>query len=348
MLNVIITFDYEIFFGKNNASEEDILFKPSYDLMELLEKYNLSGTFFADVLSVEAYRRSNQSNDYPSRFEHQIKSMVRQGHDVQLHIHPHWVTARFNLKTEQWEIDPKTYRIHSFIDDDRYGITADEIISSSIEYLRDTLKSVDNEYECYAYRAGGYCIQPEEKLFMLLEKNGIEIDSSVCIGKKLHSKAHYFDYDKEYSDINWRVSSDIVELPIGSARNSLVKRLIPGTGFQYLKKEPAKGEGIAGTTSSAQGRFKRLLTYNKSKREYGLEFMHYKQMIFGLKEYYKIYNCTSEDRYVAVICHPKSMDSISMANMESFIRQIIANKDGIRFATLKEMRKGIKEGTIKV
>lgn len=343
MLNVIITFDYEIFFGKNNASEEDILFKPTIELMNLLEKYGLSGTFFADVLSVDAYRRSNPSNDYPLRFEAQIGEMISRGHDVQLHIHPHWITAQFKQEIGQWEIDPKTYRIHAFMDDRKYGRSADEIITSGVSYLCETLKPVDDTYECYAYRAGGYCIQPEEELFKVLAENGIEIDSSVCIGKKLYSEAHYFDFDKDYEEINWKMASGIVELPIGSVNNNLLKRLIPGTGFQTLQKEPSKGEGIAGTTRPTQVRLMRALKYNKSKKEFGLEFMHYKQLLYGLKQYYRKYNCDSEDRYVAVICHPKSMDHTSTANMETFIQKILDNKDRMRFAALKEMRSVIRK-----
>ena len=127
-------------------------------------------------------------------------------------------------------------------------------------------------------------------------------------------------------------------LPIGSVNNNLVKRFIPGTGFQTLKKKPAKGEGIAGTTKATQSKFKRLLHFNKTKREFGLEFMHYKQLMYGLKQYYKKYDCKNQDKYVAVICHPKSMDSISIKNMEIFINKVLENKKWVCFSTLKEMR----------
>ena len=338
MLKVIITFDYEIFFGKNNASENEILFSPTDELLTLLNKYNLKGTFFADVLSVEAYKRENLQNNYPVLFENQLRDMAKAGHDVQLHIHPHWITAKYDKSIKQWIIDPKTYRIHYFFNNNDLNINAEQIIQNGISYLNETIKPVNEQYKVYAYRAGGYCIQPEDELFKLLSKNGIQLDSSVCVGKKLHSEAHFFDFDKEYDELNWKLASDIVELPIGSVNNNLVKRFIPGTGFQTLKKKPAKGEGIAGTTKATQSKFKRLLHFNKTKREFGLEFMHYKQLMYGLKQYYKKYDCKNQDKYVAVICHPKSMDSISIKNMEIFINKVLENKKWVCFSTLKEMR----------
>ena len=44
MLNVCITFDYELFLGKNNASYQEILFQPTDRLIELLSRKGVSGT----------------------------------------------------------------------------------------------------------------------------------------------------------------------------------------------------------------------------------------------------------------------------------------------------------------
>ncbi len=344
MLKVIVTFDYELFFGKNLSSEDDVLFFPTDQLLDLMGKYRLSGTFFADVLSVEAYKRANPSSDYPLKFEAQIREMATRGHAVQLHIHPHWITAQYDFETGQWMIDPKTYRIHAFMKEGIDGRTAKNIIEESIDYLKKTIGEVDKDYKCYAYRAGGYCIQPETELMRLLGKCGIIIDSSVCIGKKLSSVAHQFDYDCEYDELNWEIGPGITELPIGSVNNDLLKRFLPNSGFRNLKKDQAKGEGIIGTTKPSDGKLKRLIKYNKTKREFGLEFMHYKQLMFGLKKYYEKYDCCNSDKYISVICHPKSMDAISMDNMEQFINCVLNNSAWIRFSTLDEMLSSVEKG----
>ena len=340
MLNVVLTFDYEIFFGKNNATETDILFKPTSRILDLLDKSKLTGTFFADVCSVNTYKKENMYSDYPRLFNEQIREMAIKGHDVQLHIHSHWITAKYDQNQKQWRIDPRTYRIHHFLEENNGS--ANRIIQEGIQYLTSTIKEVDEGYQCYAYRAGGYCIQPETELFHLLAENGIEIDSSVCIGKKLQSEAHDFDYDKQYKQLNWRTDSGIIEIPIGSTPNSLFKRMIPSSGYRTLDKEPAKGEGIQGTTAPSTSKIQRVLNFNKTKREFGLEFIHYKQLMAGLRRYYDQYSKAGKDVFVATNCHPKSMDSISMQNMELFFHEIEENGDWVRFVSMKEARNKLK------
>lgn len=343
MLNIIITFDYEIFFGKNYASEDKVLFEPTEKLLDILDENDISGTFFADILSVQAYNKEKEDSDYSNKFENQIKEMIKRGHDVQLHIHPHWITAKFDQNSGQWKIDPSTYRIHYFLESNPVGVSAEDIIRESVEYLENTLKDVDKSYKCYAYRAGGYCIQPGEALFDILQRKGIIIDSSVCMGKKLISDAHFFDFEKDYDDLNWELyNTKIKELPIGSVNNNLIKRFLPNSGFQTLVKEPSNGEGIAGTTKPTHSRLYRLLKYNRTKKEFGLEFMNYKQIMYGLKKYYIKYNCAENDCYLALICHPKSMDNISMQNMEQLISEVKANGDWVRFCSMKDMLKSIE------
>ena len=53
MLNICITFDYELFLGKNNAPYKEILFTPTDNLIRTLSEKGVSGTFFADVCSVD-------------------------------------------------------------------------------------------------------------------------------------------------------------------------------------------------------------------------------------------------------------------------------------------------------
>lgn len=319
MLNVILTFDYEIFFGRNNASEKEILFDPTYRIIEALDKYGVKGCFFADVCSIEAYKREHPANDYPERFHDQIVEVMQRGHDVQLHIHPHWITARYD---GQWVIDPKTYRLHGFIENRAYGIDAEEIIDGGIRFLNDSLKPVNPNYLCYGFRAGGYCLEPKAELLKLLSKRGIMIDSSVAIGKKLITEAHFFDYKKEYRKLNWDIGSGIMEIPIGSTKNDLIKRITPNSGFQHMKKEPAKGEGIGGTNPPKPSAVKRLIHFMQNYKEFGLENNSYKQLLYGLNVYRKKYDTDHGDAYVSIICHPKSMERTTMENMNVFLDKI--------------------------
>jgi hypothetical protein len=57
MLNIALTFDYELFFGSNYASAEEVLFQPGKEILNLLDKYQVKATFFADVLSVRMHEK---------------------------------------------------------------------------------------------------------------------------------------------------------------------------------------------------------------------------------------------------------------------------------------------------
>ena len=54
MMYLSITFDYELFFGNNYGSYDDVLFEPTYMLIDELNKKGVSATFFADVCSTLA------------------------------------------------------------------------------------------------------------------------------------------------------------------------------------------------------------------------------------------------------------------------------------------------------
>lgn len=333
MLNVVLTFDYEIFFGRNDASEKEILFDPTDRIVDLLDEYGVKGCFFADVCSIQAYQRECPASDYPQRFRAQMQETEQRGHDVQLHLHPHWITARYD---GQWLIDPKTYRIHSFIGNQIYGIDAEEMIDVGIGYLNDSLKPVNSDYLCCAFRAGGYCLEPGGELTKLLSDRGIVIDSSVAIGKRLMTEAHNFDYKKDYPKLNWDIGNGIMEIPIGSTKNSLIRRIMPDSGAQPMVKEPAKGEGISGTNPPKPNAVKRLIHFAQNYQEFALENNSYRQLLYGLGAYRKKYDTDHGNAFVSIICHPKSMESVTMNHFRIFLDKIQECGNWVRIVALAD------------
>ena len=162
MLNVAITFDYELFFGKNLASDDEILFSPTAELLAVLKKHNMKATFFVDVLSVYMHEKRGLTS-YCENFIKQMQQMVKEGHDVQLHIHSNWLTAEYN--DDKWIFNLDSYNIHSFGFDSNKEMSANAIIQWGKNFLETNLRVIDPHYACIAYRAGGYCIQPHKELF---------------------------------------------------------------------------------------------------------------------------------------------------------------------------------------
>jgi hypothetical protein len=84
-IDIVLTFDYELYLGRNFLPDDDILFRPTERLFQLGEQLSLPLTFFPDVCSAWAHRQFGL-DDFAQRFDAQMVEVARCGHDVQLHI----------------------------------------------------------------------------------------------------------------------------------------------------------------------------------------------------------------------------------------------------------------------
>lgn len=342
MLKILLTFDYEIFFGKNYYSAEDILFEPTEKIVQILNENKIKGTFFADICSVFAHQKAKRF-EYITRLEQQLLQLNEEGHDVQLHIHPHWLKSR--IENGEWFFNDTYYRIHSF------GFAGENsahiIINNAHKYLESLLQRQDRDYKCVAFRAGGFCIQPYEELFTALANEGIIIDSSVAMEQKLISNVHKYDFSGMAEELNWiwrnsSTGSSIIEIPIGAVKNNLGLRILFPHAFSQMKSEAVKGTAIH-EEYTAKLEKKRalddLLSYSKKYKVLSLDSMHYIHLMHGLNELYKRYDCCNNDRYVAILCHPKCIDNGKLQNMNQLIREIKNQKDKYQFMTMLQVYK---------
>jgi len=334
MLNVALSFDYELFFGENYGTADEILFDPTNQLLDTLDKYQAKATFFADVLSVYMHEKYGLT-DYCQKFKNQIADMVARGHDVQLHIHSNWLKSTW--KDGKWDFDIASYRIHTFGFDDDAEWSVGKIIRWGKQFLEETLQAVNPSYRCVAYRAGGYSIQPHAELFRVLLENGIYIDSSVAMLQEAHNVNEY-DY-KDIPDRNgWWIGLDspineptkkksgaVYEIPVAYYKPSLIKRLfkpkeervIPHKLKGSYIKMPSSGSSSA---VAQRSKLRMLLNYNKTPRILAFDSIHYQSIIQTLKKREK--RCRSPYQTIAVIGHPKIIDALWLKNMDNFLAQI--------------------------
>lgn len=330
MLHILLTFDYELFFGKNYKEPEEVLFQPTEIIAEILSYHNVPGTFFADTCSVAAHMRYGLE-DYVNKFKKQIIRLNQMGHDVQLHIHPHWEQTTF--ENGDWVFPENWYRIHDFGYNDDGAIS---IIRDGISFLNNTLLPIDRNYRCIAYRAGGYCIQPYDELIKILYAEGIRIDSSVCMYKDNTVSSRFYDYRDLPNRMNWWLQPDVaiqnssvskpvgvslLEIPIGYYKQSLCDRIKLREKVFYKHGAPL-GEGmptIGSENGMDQGIVNRLLTYNKVYQRLSLDSMGADLAAIAVKRIYKNYNATNNDVYVAFVSHPKVFTGEAFDNISRFI-----------------------------
>lgn len=335
MVNIALTFDYELFFGENFGSYDEILFNPTTQLMDLLDKYNTKATFFVDVLSV--YMQEKYGNkDYCINFIEQIQDMVLRGHDVQLHIHSNWLKSKF--VDGKWNFDVNSYAIHSFGFDENEELSVQKIIKWGKTYLENVLKQVEPKYRCIAYRAGGYMIQPHQNLFSILKDNDIIIDSSIALRQKAVGLLSY-DYSNLGKQNSWWISKKlplercvsniegtIYEVPVGYIKSSLIRRLLRPSFEKVLRLSERRGSYI-GTNLNKENdvndswlvvKLKRLFSYTATYRLLSFDSVHYKLMISQIRKLYK----KDKSITVAAIGHPKLIDSVWLENFEGLLIEL--------------------------
>lgn len=181
----------------------------------MLEKHGAKLTVFVDASYLH---RLHGVAERAAQIEHsaiaqQLRDLVARGHDAQLHVHPHWVDSHY--ANGNWRIDTSRYRLHDFSIEERT-----ELVSECKRHLDDV-----SGQRSFAYRAGGWCMQPFAELADALYDNGVWLDSTVFPGGLSEDKQRGFDFREAPNESWWRFDTDplvkaprgrFVELPIGS------------------------------------------------------------------------------------------------------------------------------------
>lgn len=261
-IELCVSFDYEVFLGENFKDEEEVLFEPTRRLLALCRELALPVTFFGDVCSVWAYRDQGLEG-YAGEFERQLRLCVREGHDVQLHLHPHWMAAVRD--GDRWIHRPDRLYLEEFGFGPEEG-SSTGLIRRGVGYLEGLLRPVDPGYRCIAFRAPGLVLQPREAdLLGALIDAGIVIDSSIAKGVRVVTEDVAFDYRGMPPAANWRMSrasgltedesGELLEVPIATFSMNRMRRL----AFlvrRALSVGKRRGAGI--TREASPSRLRRL------------------------------------------------------------------------------------------
>ena len=234
MNKVILSFDYELFFGDKSGTVENSLITPTNKLLDCMESVGFRGNFFVDwqmlkYLKEEGVERTDA--DY-NLIVNQLKEIVRRGHRIELHIHPHWVDAKYN-GDGTWDFSDFThYSLNSFNEEEII-----QMFEDGVSLLTDIAREVDPTYKIVAFRAGGWAVQPYYKLKKAFLKTEIKIDSSVMRGAYAKNEGSYYDFRNVpfTKDGFYRFEDDVckemvdgtfMEVPISNVKQGFWYRVI--------------------------------------------------------------------------------------------------------------------------
>lgn len=200
-MNIYLTYDYELFFGNPTGTVEKCIIEPTNYLRQIAKETNIKMVFFIDVGYLKKlieFKTQFPKVEYEYQLVfNQIKDLVADGHDCQLHIHPHWEDCTHN--GNQWNMNVDRYKLVDFSEDDIEKIV--------IEY-KNILENITNK-SVTAYRAGGWCLQPFSKIKNAFLKAGLKIDSTVFPGGKNIKGNYYYDFTTVPQKDKWKFDDDL-------------------------------------------------------------------------------------------------------------------------------------------
>ena len=206
MKKVILTFDYELFFGVRCGTVNGCLIVPTRKILDALRTVGGRAVFFIDYLMLKRMREQcDETRLDAERIESQLKEIVREGSRIELHLHPHWIDAKY-LGDGQWDFTNYTH----YCLDTLSKSEVSQMVCEGATYLNTIAQEVVPNYNVMAFRAGGWAIIPFNKLYEGFMKSGIRIDSSVCKGMILNGVNYRMDFSNSPSKDVYRFSTDVL------------------------------------------------------------------------------------------------------------------------------------------
>lgn len=240
MKSAIITFDYEVFLGRETGTVENSVLKPTSSILRILNENKARSIFFVDATWL-LFLSEHFLDDF-ELISRQLQNIVKSGSSVELHLHPQWINASVTDNRITFN-SLDHYRLHSLNENEIL-----DLFDKSIALLQSITKQ---RIKCF--RAGGWCIEPFAKLRSAFEAYGIKYDFSVLPGIRLiegnesdydFSKAPGLPFYKFLTDvIKPDNQGDFCEIPLSTYRNNPGYRILNKVLLK-IKKDDIYGDGV--------------------------------------------------------------------------------------------------------
>ena len=210
IMNIVLSFDYELFFGASSGSPEKCMIEPAEEMAAIAEQYGAPLCVFVDTGYLDALKRFSHSNEELRRqallLRHNLDRLAAQGHELLLHVHPHWEDAVWI--DGRWDFDLSRFCLSDF---------SPEAVMDIVKRHADELRPHTLNGRIHAYRAGGWAVQPFTAIGNALKAVGIRIDSSVYPGGQDVTGKTKFDFSGAPRKAHWKFENDpAVENPQGT------------------------------------------------------------------------------------------------------------------------------------
>jgi len=352
MYIIIFTLDYEIH-GNGEGSPNDLMIEPTYRLLKLFDKYGAKLTIMADIAEILKFKEYAEEKGedlfFYTRIVNQLREAIRNGHDVQLHIHPSYFKSQ--SKNGCWKQDYTEYNIALLSYDQTY-----KYVSTCKSFLEKLLIKEKSDYVCTAFRAANWAISPSKLIVESLINCGIKIDTSV-FKYGTHKGIVNFNFNTAYSNlIPWPVDKEdickvnkksrLFEVPIYCEKRYLTSFInynrFYRTGQSYLHRSKAGSIDITSQENKNNKTIKKVL--NKIPKIFSahplkMDFNQCtdKQLVNMLENIKKNNKNIDINLPVVLIGHSKLYNQRNQKTLEKFLKTVSNNKSDYTFGTFSNI-----------
>ena len=330
---LIISQDYELFFQRSGTIEK-CLFEPCDAILRSAVNHGYRITFYVDAGMLfrmqESARRYQRLSIEFDKIRRHLAGLVNAGHDIGLHIHPHWEDTQY--VDGEWSFETTRYQLRDFSHDD-----VADIIVRYMNVLREICG-----FAPVSYRAGGFCIEPFDRVGALLLDAGIDVDSSVVPGAYLRDRDKGFDFraapaaDWWYFDKSPAIANEggrFLEIPVTS-------QMLP---FSYYWRRLFSKLGGGGDRPFGDGAAKRIGRREVLRRLAGLSRVA-EMSVDDPKagELKRLSGQLPARRLCHIMGHPKNLSPKSLL----FLENMLESKSVKRFENIATAAQLIRAGEL--
>ena len=176
--------------GNGSGSVRELQIEPMRELVKIFNAHNVRGSFNAELMQQLTFRKFEAEHaelkQLADEWDEAVRETYRQGHDVQLHIHPQWTGAEYD--GSRWRLTAD-WSILNYEPEEAFAM-----MKAGKEYLENLLRPVNPDYRCVSFRSGSWCIAPSPHMLDLLVRLGVVFDMSIVGGVRYETKNINLDY----------------------------------------------------------------------------------------------------------------------------------------------------------
>lgn len=204
-LGLVFTNDWELY-GDGTGDYFEIQHRPLGWLAKTMEDHGAKLTIMAEVCQqwshIDIADKFSWASEIVSAWDSVLVNETTRGHDVQLHLHPQWLGAKY--VGNRWHLNFDKWRLPNLPAEDIH-----KTLRKGKNHLETLLSKNISDYKCVAFRSGSYCIQPSSEIISMLIRNGFTCDTSVTKGMKQDG---LFDFRGASSNfMPWSVNPEFIE-----------------------------------------------------------------------------------------------------------------------------------------